>query len=110
MVVTFRLAGQEFMALNGGPLFPFTEAVSLVVNCKTQKEVDDLWRKLSRGGKPQQCGWIKDKYGMPWQIVPTILGDLMRSKNAKKTNSVMAALLKMVKLDSRKLKQAYDRG
>ena len=106
MTIEFKLEGQEFVALNGGPHFKFTEAISFVVNCKTQAEVDKYWKKLSAGGKEVQCGWLKDKYGLSWQIVPTILGELMSSKDAAKSQRVMEAMLKMVKLDIRKLKQA----
>lgn len=109
MTVTFRLDGQEFMALNGGPLFKFTEAVSLIVNCKTQTEVDGLWEKLSEGGAKGQCGWLKDKYGLSWQIVPTVLGRMLQDKDARKSERVMAALLQMTKLDIAGLKQAYER-
>jgi predicted 3-demethylubiquinone-9 3-methyltransferase (glyoxalase superfamily) len=106
MVVRFRLAGQDFMALNGGPTFTFSPAISFLVNCTTQKEVDFLWRKLGRGGKPNQCGWLTDKYGVTWQIVPTVLGELLASKDRAKANRVMKAMLKMHKLDIRRLKQA----
>ena len=106
MTVEFPLEGPEFVALNGGPHFKFTEAISFVVNCKTQAEVDKFWKKLSVGGKKVQCGWLKDKYGMSWQIVPTILGELMSDKDAAKSLRVMQAMLKMVKLDVKKLKQA----
>jgi predicted 3-demethylubiquinone-9 3-methyltransferase (glyoxalase superfamily) len=107
MTVEFQLEGQEFVALNGGPHFKFTEAISFVVNCKTQAEVDRFWRKLSAGGRKQQCGWLKDKYGLSWQIVPTVLGELMSGKDAAKSQRVMEAMLKMVKLDIKKLKDAY---
>ncbi len=107
MTVTFRLHGQEFMALNGGPYFKFTEATSFIVNCTTQREVDDLWEKLSAGGGKGQCGWLKDKYGLSWQVVPTVLGEMMQHKDAAKTGRVMKALLQMKKLDIAKLKQAY---
>ena len=106
MTVEFQLEGQQFMALNGGPHFKFTEAISFVVNCKTQAEVDKFWKKLSTGGKEVQCGWLKDKYGLSWQIVPTILGELLSGKDAAKSQRVMQAMLKMVKLDIKKLKQA----
>ncbi len=107
MTVSFELDGQEFTALNGGPLFKFTEAVSFVVNCKTQKEVDELWEKLSAGGEKSQCGWLKDKYGLSWQIVPTILTEMMEDKDPKRSERVMQAMLKMAKLDIESLKQAY---
>jgi predicted 3-demethylubiquinone-9 3-methyltransferase (glyoxalase superfamily) len=106
MVVRFRLGGQDFLALNGGPTFTFSPAISFLVNCTTQKEVDFLWRKLGRGGKPNQCGWLTDKYGVTWQIVPTVLGELLASKDRAKANRVMKAMLKMHKLDIRRLKQA----
>jgi predicted 3-demethylubiquinone-9 3-methyltransferase (glyoxalase superfamily) len=106
MTVGFRLDGQEFVALNGGPIFQFSEALSLVVNCKTQGEVDHYWKKLSAGGKEVQCGWLKDKYGVSWQVVPTVLGELLSGKDAAKTHRVMEAMLQMVKLDIKKLKAA----
>lgn len=106
MTITFHLNGQEFIALNGGPHFKFTEAISFVVNCKTQAEVDYYWKKLSAGGEEVQCGWLKDKYGLSWQIVPTILGELLSGKDAAKSQRVMQAMLQMVKLDLKKLKQA----
>ena len=106
MTLEFQLEGQKFVALNGGPIFKFTEAVSFVVNCKTQAEVDFYWKKLSVGGKEVQCGWLKDKYGLSWQIVPTVLGELLSSKDAAKSQRVMQAMLTMVKLDIKKLKQA----
>jgi len=107
MTVTFQLDGQEFVALNGGPHFTFTEAISFVVNCQTQREIDELWRKLSEGGEEVQCGWLKDKYGVSWQIVPTVLGEMMQDKDAKKSDRVMGALLHMKKLDIKTLEQAY---
>ena len=106
MTVEFQLDGQDFIALNGGPEFKFTEAISFVVNCKTQTEVDWYWKKLSAGGKEVQCGWLKDKYGLSWQIVPTILAELLSGKDAASSERVMQAMLKMVKLDIKKLKQA----
>jgi predicted 3-demethylubiquinone-9 3-methyltransferase (glyoxalase superfamily) len=106
MTVGFQLEGEEFVALNGGPHFKFTEAISFVVNCKTQAEVDYYWKKLSAGGKEVQCGWLKDKFGLSWQIVPTVLGELLSSKDAAKSQRVMEAMLKMVKLDIKQLKQA----
>ena len=108
MTATFQLDGQEFIALNGGPHFKFTEAISFVVNCKTQVEVDKFWEKLSEGGEKSRCGWLKDKYGLSWQIVPTILDELMQDKNAEKSKRVMEAMLKMDKLDIKKLKEAYN--
>lgn len=110
MTVEFKLDEQEFVALNGGPIFPFTEAVSFVVNCRTQAEVDYYWKKLSAGGKKVQCGWLKDKFGLSWQIVPTLLNELVSSDDSAKAQRVMAAMLKMVKLDIKKLKQAAVRG
>ncbi|HUJ81894.1 MAG TPA: VOC family protein [Candidatus Acidoferrales bacterium] len=110
MVVKFQLNGQEFMALNGGPAFKFTEAISFLVNCESQQEVDELWEKLTAGGKEIQCGWLKDKYGLCWQIVPTILGELMADKDPKKAARVMQAMMKMIKIDINKLQQAYDQA
>ena len=106
MTIEFELEGQEYVALNGGPHFKFTEAISFVVNCKTQAEVDRYWKKLSAGGKEVQTGWLKDKYGLSWQVVPTILGELVSGKDAAKAHRVMEAMLKMVKLDIKKLKAA----
>ena len=108
MTVTFKLDGQEFMALNGGPIFKFTEAISFMVNCKTQEEVDRLWGKLSEGGEEGPCGWLKDKFGLSWQIVPTVLGEMLQDKDPKKSERVMKALLQMKKLDIKTLKQAYE--
>ena len=107
MSVTFRLEGQEFMALNGGPHFKFSPAISFFVHCKTQKEVDDLWERLSAGGEKQRCGWLKDKYGLSWQIIPTALGEMLSDKDAGKSARVMKAMLQMDKIDIKKLKQAY---
>jgi predicted 3-demethylubiquinone-9 3-methyltransferase (glyoxalase superfamily) len=108
MTVEFQIEGQKFIALNGGPQFKFNEAVSFVVNCKTQAEVDYYWKKLTAGGgKAVQCGWLNDKYGLSWQIVPTVLGELMRSKDAAKSQRVMQAMLQMVKLNIKKLKDAH---
>ncbi len=107
MSVTFRLEGQEFMALNGGPHFKFSPAISFFVHCKTQKEVDDLWERLSAGGEKQRCGWLKDKYGLSWQIIPTALGEMLSDKDAGKSARVMKAMLQMDKIDIEKLKQAY---
>ena len=111
MTIEFKLNGQVFTALNGGPVFKFNEAISFQVSCKSQKEVDYYWEKLSKGGdeKAQQCGWLKDKYGVSWQIVPTVLGEMLQDKDADKTERVMKALLQMKKLDIKKLKQAYER-
>jgi predicted 3-demethylubiquinone-9 3-methyltransferase (glyoxalase superfamily) len=108
MVMTFELAGQRFMAINGGPQFKFTEAISLLVDVKTQAELDSLWEKLLKGGHAQQCGWLKDRFGLSWQIVPTILGELMKDKDPEKSKRVMQAMLKMVKIDIQTLKDAYD--
>ena len=108
MTAAFELAGQEFMALNGGPQFKFTEAISFVVNCETQEEVDEFWEKLSAGGQKIQCGWLKDKYGVSWQIVPTILGELMQSGDSARSQRVMQALLQMTKIDIEGLKKAYQ--
>ena len=107
MTIEFHLEGQEFVALNGGPHFKFTEAISFVVNCQTQEEVDYYWEKLSAGGKEVQCGWLKDKFGLSWQIVPTVLGELLSDEDAAKSQRVMQAMLKMVKLDIKKLQDAY---
>ena len=107
MTATFRLNGQEFMALNGGPQFTFSPAVSFVVNCETQQEIDKLWEKLSQGGQKEVCGWLKDKYGVSWQIVPAVLGKMLQSKNAEKTERVMKAMLQMTKIDIKALQRAY---
>jgi predicted 3-demethylubiquinone-9 3-methyltransferase (glyoxalase superfamily) len=108
MTVAFQLEGQEFVALNGGPQFKFTEAISLVVNCQTQEEVDEYWKKLSDGGQEVQCGWLKDKYGLSWQIVPTILGEMLSDRDPKKAERVMKAMLQMKKIEIKGLKQAYE--
>ena len=108
MSVTFRLEGQEFMALNGGPHFKFSPAISFFVHCKTQEEVDDLWERLSAGGEKQRCGWLKDKYGLSWQIIPTALGEMLNDKDAGKSARVMKAMLQMDKIDIKKLKQSYE--
>jgi predicted 3-demethylubiquinone-9 3-methyltransferase (glyoxalase superfamily) len=110
MSVTFQLDGQDFYALNGGPLFTFTPAISFFVNCETQQEVDELWEKLSEGGKKDRCGWLKDKYGLSWQIIPTVLGKLLHDKDAEKSKRVMQAMLQMDKIEIKTLKQAYDQG
>jgi predicted 3-demethylubiquinone-9 3-methyltransferase (glyoxalase superfamily) len=109
MVVSFELDGVQFTALNGGPRFKFTEAVSFVVDCKSQEEVDHFWDKLSAGGQTQQCGWLKDKYGLSWQIVPTLLMELASDPDAAKSNRVMQALMQMTKIDIAKLQQAAAR-
>jgi predicted 3-demethylubiquinone-9 3-methyltransferase (glyoxalase superfamily) len=108
MTANFQLNGQEFVALNGGPQFKFTEAISFVVNCETQQEVDEFWEKLSEGGEESMCGWLKDKYGLSWQIVPTILVKLLQDKDPVKAKRVMEAMLQMKKIDINKLKQAYE--
>lgn len=107
---TFQIDGQNFYALNGGPQFKFSSAISFFVNCETQQEVDELWGKLSAGGETMRCGWLKDKFGVTWQIVPTILGELLHGKDAKKSQSAMKAMMQMTKLDIAKLQQAYDQG
>jgi predicted 3-demethylubiquinone-9 3-methyltransferase (glyoxalase superfamily) len=107
MSATFRLNGQQFIALNGGPQFSFSPAISFFVSCKTQEEVDELWEKLVAGGEPQRCGWLTDKFGLCWQVVPAVLGEMLQDKDAKKSSRVMAAMLKMEKLDINRLKQAY---
>ena len=108
MTVTFQLAGQDFVALNGGPVFKFSEAVSFVVNCESQKEVDHFWEKLSAGGEEVQCGWLKDKFGLSWQVVPTVLSEMLQDKDAQKAKRVMAAMLKMKKIDIAELRRAYE--
>ena len=108
MTIRFELNGQEFIALNGGPHFKFNEAVSFVVNCETQQEVDEYWKKLTAGGKEVQCGWLTDKYGLSWQITPTILGQLIADKDPEKARRVMQAMMKMVKIDIEALKKAYQ--
>lgn len=107
MTVTFELDGQEFKALNGGPHFKFTEAVSFIVNSKSQEEIDELWEKLSEGGEKGQCGWLKDKYGLSWQIVPTAVGKMMQDKDPEKINRVMKSILQMDKIDIIRLREAY---
>ncbi len=104
---TFQLEGKKYFVLNGGPQFKFTEAISFFVNCETQKEVDTLWAKLSEGGEIQQCGWLKDKFGLSWQIIPSILGKLLQDKDPEKSKRVMNAMLTMKKIDIKALKQAY---
>ena len=108
MTATFQLAGQEFMALNGGPYFKFNEAISLFVNCETQAEVDELWEKLSEGGEEGQCGWLKDRYGLSWQIVPAALGQMLGDPDPRKAQNVMQAMLQMRKIDIAALQRAYD--
>lgn len=110
MTIEFELEGQKFTALNGGPLFKFTEAVSFVVNCETQQEVDAFWEKLSTGGEKSQCGWLKDKFGLSWQVVPTVLIEMLQDKDPAKAQRVMHVMLQMTKLDIGKLKQAYGKS
>ena len=108
MIAAFELEGQRFTALNGGPRFKFTEAVSFVVNCETQEEVDELWDKLAEGGQIQQCGWLKDKFGLSWQIIPSALPELMSDPDPEKSRRVMEAMMQMTKIDIAKLQQAYE--
>ncbi len=108
--VTFQILGQTFYALNGGPQYSFSPAVSFFVNCETQEEVDELWHKLTAGGEEQPCGWLKDKFGLSWQIIPSILGKLLQDKDPVKAQRVMQAMLQMKKIDIRGLQQAYDRA
>ena len=108
MSATFELDGQRLMALNGGPMFSFTPAISLFVNCETQEEVDEYWEKLSDGGSKERCGWLKDKYGLSWQVVPSILGTLLRDRDASKVNNVVQAMLQMKKLDIQGLQRAHE--
>ena len=109
MTATIQLEGQDFMLLNAGPMFKFTEAISFFVNCKTQEEVDYFWEKLTaNGGQESQCGWLKDKYGLSWQIIPDVLGSLLNGKDAEKSGRAMQAMLKMRKLDIAVLQKAYD--
>jgi predicted 3-demethylubiquinone-9 3-methyltransferase (glyoxalase superfamily) len=108
MSATFELEGQPFYALNGGPLFSFSPAISFFVNCETQEEIDDLWAKLSKGGEAQRCGWIRDRFGLSWQIVPGVLGKMLGDKSAEKAQRVMTAMLQMDKIDISGLRQAYE--
>ena len=110
MTIAFQLEGQDFIALNGGPMFKFTEAISLSVDCKTQQEVDELWEKLSAGGQPGQCGWLKDKFGLSWQIVPSALVEMLQDQDAEKSNRVMQAMMQMRKIDVASLRRAYENG
>jgi len=110
MTVEFELEGQKFVALNGGPIFKFSEAISFIVNCESQEEIDHYWNKLSQGGdaNAQQCGWLKDKFGLSWQIVPTILSDMLANKDQKKSQRAMKAMLQMKKLDIEQLEEAFE--
>jgi predicted 3-demethylubiquinone-9 3-methyltransferase (glyoxalase superfamily) len=110
MTVAFQIEGQNFTALNGGPVFKFSPAVSFVVNCKNQEEIDHFWSRLSKGGKPNQCGWLEDKYGVTWQIVPTVLVKMLQDKDKKKVSRVTEAFLKMKKFDIATLKRTYKGG
>jgi predicted 3-demethylubiquinone-9 3-methyltransferase (glyoxalase superfamily) len=110
MTAAFQLEGQNFVALNGGPQYKFTPAISFVVNCETQEELDDLWEKLSAGGRKDRCAWLTDKFGVSWQIVPTILSKLLLDKDPEKSKRVMQAMLQMDKIDISVLQQAYNRG
>ncbi len=110
MTVEFELEGQDFIALNGGPVFKLTEAISFVVSCENQEEVDYFWEKLSAHPESEQCGWLKDKYGLSWQIVPAALGEMLSDPDTQKAGRVMKAMLQMKKIDIKKLKQAYDKG
>ncbi len=109
MTVAFELDGQAFTALNGGPLFKFTEAISFVVNCETQEEVDHFWEKLATGGQEVQCGWLKDRFGVSWQVVPTVLAEMLQDRDREKSRRVMAALLQMKRINIEALKKAYER-
>ncbi|MEN7551472.1 VOC family protein [Rapidithrix thailandica] len=110
MSITFYLNGQEFMALNGGPQFTFSEAISFFIKCETQEETDEMWEQLSEGGEKQRCGWLKDKYGVSWQVVPNGLNELIHGEDAEKSRKAMQAMLQMDKLDIHKLKEAYAQG
>jgi predicted 3-demethylubiquinone-9 3-methyltransferase (glyoxalase superfamily) len=110
MSASFQLEGQDFYALNGGPQFSFTPAISLFVNCTTQAEVDELWEKLSKGGQTQPCGWLTDKYGVSWQIIPTVLGEMLADKDPKKSQAVVQAMLQMSRIDVAALRRAYAQG
>jgi predicted 3-demethylubiquinone-9 3-methyltransferase (glyoxalase superfamily) len=108
LTVTFKVHGMEITALNGGPDFKFNESVSLLVNCESQEEVDDLWERLTEGGEEGPCGWLKDKYGLSWQIVPTILSQMLKDEDEEKADRVMKAMLQMKKIDTTELKRAYE--
>ena len=107
MTAAFQLDGQEFVALNGGPQFKFTEAISFWVRCETQEEIDEMWEKLSAGGAKSRCGWLQDKYGLSWQIIPSVLGKYLQDKDAEKAKRVMQAMMQMDKIDIKRLQQAY---
>jgi predicted 3-demethylubiquinone-9 3-methyltransferase (glyoxalase superfamily) len=110
MTVSFELRGQEYLGLNGGPRFKFSEAVSFIVKCGTQEEIDEMWERLSEGGAKSRCGWLKDKFGLSWQIVPSFIGEMMLDQDPEKVNRVMKAVLQMDKLDIKRMKQAYEQG
>lgn len=110
MSVTFQLNGQDFYALNGGPQFSFTPAISFFINCETQQEIDNLWERLSEGGQKLRCGWVTDRYGVTWQVVPIVLGKMLQDKDAVKAKRVVNAMMQMDKLDIAGLKQAYEQG
>jgi predicted 3-demethylubiquinone-9 3-methyltransferase (glyoxalase superfamily) len=110
MTVSFELEGQEFVALNGGPHYTFTPAVSFLIDCKTQAEVDHFWERLSEGGETSRCGWLQDKYGVSWQVVPSVLPELLQDDDDEKSDAVMHAMLEMAKLDIETLRQAYNRA
>jgi predicted 3-demethylubiquinone-9 3-methyltransferase (glyoxalase superfamily) len=108
MTVAFELDGQSFTALNGGPIFKFTEAISFAVHCETQAEVDHFWQKLTSGGQEVQCGWLKDRFGVSWQVVPNVLTEMLQDKDPQKAKRVMAAMLKMKKIEIEPLRRAYE--
>ncbi len=108
MSATFEIEGQQFIALNGGPTFTFSQGISLFVNCETQEEVDELWEKLSEGGNKDRCGWLQDKFGVSWQIIPSALGEMLQDPDPEKSKRVMEAMMKMSKIDINGLKQAYE--
>jgi predicted 3-demethylubiquinone-9 3-methyltransferase (glyoxalase superfamily) len=110
MTVEFELEGQRFIALNGGPHFTFTPAISFSIDCKTQAEVDTFWERLCEGGQPGQCGWLQDKFGVSWQVVPSVLPDLLSGDDDEKSDAALQAMLKMAKLDIETLRAAYDRS
>ncbi|MES2243117.1 MAG: VOC family protein [Pseudomonadota bacterium] len=108
MSASFQIEGQELIAFNGGPHFSFTPAISLFVDCKTQEEVNELWSKLSEGGQPQQCGWVTDRFGLSWQIIPSALGEMLQDKNKAKSKAAMQAMMKMHKIDVQRLQHAFE--